>query len=152
MEFRGDAQRDLFLQSINRKFDSNKKINSIEITIYNREEYTGDGELYLKAPVISYRKTEELRGFLEDKLIKDFEDVEIENDYLDIGEEGKELNEGESLAILDAGAYGFVMSSPYNSRPRPAEVLINNNSVYEIRKAETLEDLLKDQCVPEHLN
>ena len=63
----------------------------------------------------------------------------------------KELKEGDHLAILDAGAYGYVMSSPYNSRPRPAEVLINNNSIYEIRKAETFDDLLKAQKIPEHL-
>lgn len=64
----------------------------------------------------------------------------------------KELKERENLAILDAGAYGFVMSSNYNSRPRPAEILISNDSIYEIRKAETLEDLLSNQNVPEHLN
>lgn len=63
----------------------------------------------------------------------------------------KELKEGDYLAILDTGAYGFVMSSPYNSRPRPAEVLINNNSVYEIRRAETFDDLLDTQKIPEHL-
>lgn len=62
-----------------------------------------------------------------------------------------ELKEGDILAIIDAGAYGFVMSSPYNSRPRPAEVLINNDSVYEIRKAETFDDLLNSQKIPEHL-
>ncbi len=62
-----------------------------------------------------------------------------------------ELNEGDYLAILDTGAYGYVMSSSYNSRPRPAEVLINNNSTYEIRNAETIDDLLKAQKVPEHL-
>ena len=64
----------------------------------------------------------------------------------------KELKEGENLAILDGGAYGFVMSSPYNSRPRPAEVLISKDSIYEIRRAETLEDLLSGQNIPEHLN
>ncbi|MBY9013342.1 MAG: diaminopimelate decarboxylase [Candidatus Lokiarchaeota archaeon] len=63
----------------------------------------------------------------------------------------KELKEGDYLAILDAGAYGFVMSSSYNSRPRPAEILINNNSVFEIRRAETFDDLLNAQNIPEHL-
>ena len=63
----------------------------------------------------------------------------------------KELKEGDYLAILDTGAYGFVMSSPYNSRPRPAEVLITNNSVFEIRRAETFDDLLNTQKIPEHL-
>jgi diaminopimelate decarboxylase len=63
----------------------------------------------------------------------------------------KELKEEDYLAILDAGAYGFVMSSPYNSRPRPAEVLINNKEIYEIRRAETFDDLLNAQKIPEHL-
>jgi diaminopimelate decarboxylase len=63
----------------------------------------------------------------------------------------KELKERDNLAILDTGAYGYVMSSPYNSRPRPAEILINENSIYEIRQAETLEDLINAQKVPEHL-
>ena len=72
-------------------------------------------------------------------------------DFLGKARKLKELNEGDILAILDTGAYGFVMSSSYNSRPRPAEVLINNDSVYEIRKAETLEDLLNAQNIPEHL-
>ena len=61
------------------------------------------------------------------------------------------LNEDDYLAILDAGAYGFTMSSQYNSRPRPAEVLINNGEVYPIREAESFEDLIHHQTVPEHL-
>ena len=50
---------------------------------------------------------------------------------------------GDMLAALDAGAYGYVMSSSYNQRLRPAEVLIDeggNDSL--IRRRETLEDLL----------
>ena len=55
------------------------------------------------------------------------------------------------MAVLDAGAYGFTMSSPYNSRPRPAEILINDGNVYKIRNEETYEDLIKNQIVPDHL-
>ena len=62
-----------------------------------------------------------------------------------------ELFEGDYLAILDAGAYGFTMSSPYNSRPRPAEVLLNDQKSYLIRKAETFDDLLSHQEIPHHL-
>jgi diaminopimelate decarboxylase len=72
-------------------------------------------------------------------------------DILGKGRKLHELKEEDNLAILDTGAYGFVMSSPYNTRPRPAEVLISNNSVYEIRKAETLDELLSAQVIPEHL-
>jgi diaminopimelate decarboxylase len=62
-----------------------------------------------------------------------------------------ELKEEDYLAILDAGAYGFIMSSPYNSRPRPAELLINNGQTLLIREAETYNDLLKSQKIPDHL-
>lgn len=53
------------------------------------------------------------------------------------------LEEGEYLAILTTGAYGFVMSSQYNSRPRSAEVLIDKNkNIRLIRSRETYEDLI----------
>jgi len=63
----------------------------------------------------------------------------------------QKLEEGDLLAILDAGAYGFTMSSNYNSRPRPAEILIKNGKTYQIREAETLEDLFKFQKIPKYL-
>ncbi len=72
-------------------------------------------------------------------------------DVLGYDRELPELREGDYLAILDSGAYGFTMSSPYNSRPRPAEILINNGQSFLIRRAETYEDLLKDQIVPDYL-
>ena len=62
-----------------------------------------------------------------------------------------ELNEKEFLAILDAGAYGFTMSSNYNSRPRAAEILIKDGYIHKIREAEAYEDLLKKQIIPDHL-
>jgi diaminopimelate decarboxylase len=48
---------------------------------------------------------------------------------------------GDYLAILTAGAYGFVLSSNYNGRPRPAEILVNGDRVRIIRARQTLEDL-----------
>ena len=45
--------------------------------------------------------------------------------------------------IADAGAYGFSMSSQYNSRPRPAEVLVKNGQAQLIRRAERYTDLLR---------
>ncbi len=63
-----------------------------------------------------------------------------------------ELKEGEFLAILDTGAYGFVMSSQYNSRPRPAEILIANGQTFKIREEETYNDLYRNQIIPKHLN
>jgi len=49
--------------------------------------------------------------------------------------------EGDLIAIMDAGAYGFVMSQSYNSRPRPAEILLTDNGSQLIRKRETIEDI-----------
>jgi len=72
-------------------------------------------------------------------------------DILGKERELRELSEEEYLAILDAGAYGFTMSSPYNSRPRPSEILIKDGKSYKIRKAESFEDLLRLQIIPEHL-
>jgi len=55
------------------------------------------------------------------------------------------LEEGQLVAILDVGAYGMVLASNYNSRPRPAEVLVDGKSVRLIRRRETIEDLLREE-------
>jgi diaminopimelate decarboxylase len=52
------------------------------------------------------------------------------------------VKEGDLLAILDAGAYGMSLSSNYNSRPRPAEVLVSGKKARLIRRRETMRDLL----------
>jgi len=54
-------------------------------------------------------------------------------------------NEGDLLAILDAGAYGMVLASNYNTRPRPPEVLVDGKSVKLIRRRETMDDLLRPE-------
>ncbi len=56
-----------------------------------------------------------------------------------------EVREGDILAFSNAGAYGITMASNYNSRFRPAEVLIHEGKDYLIRERETLEDLLRGQ-------
>lgn len=53
------------------------------------------------------------------------------------------IQEGELLALLDAGAYGMVLASNYNTRPRPAEVLVDGKSVKLIRRRETIADLVR---------
>jgi diaminopimelate decarboxylase len=55
------------------------------------------------------------------------------------------VNEGDVLAILNAGAYGFSMSSQYNSRPRAAEVMIRQGKPVLVREREQLQDLLSSQ-------
>lgn len=56
-----------------------------------------------------------------------------------------EVNSGEYLAIMSAGAYGMVMSSNYNARRRPAEVLVDGNNFKIIRSRETFDHLLNDE-------
>jgi diaminopimelate decarboxylase len=55
------------------------------------------------------------------------------------------------VAILNAGAYGYTMSSQYNTRPRPAEVLALRGRSELIRERETVSDLVKGQNVPSRL-
>ena len=52
------------------------------------------------------------------------------------------VRRGDLLAVLDAGAYGISLSSNYNSRPRPAEVLVEGKKHRLIRRRETMRDLL----------
>jgi len=58
-----------------------------------------------------------------------------------------QIEEGDLLAVLNAGAYGFSMSSQYNSRPRAAEVLIRQGKAMLVRKREELGDLMSSQRV-----
>ena len=58
-----------------------------------------------------------------------------------------EINEGDILMFKNAGAYCFTMSSNYNSRLRPAEVLWHKNTAHTIRNQETLDDILSNQIL-----
>jgi len=58
---------------------------------------------------------------------------------------------GELLAVMSAGAYGFVMASNYNSRPRVPEVLVKGGEIHVIRARETYDDLIKGETIPEFL-
>lgn len=53
-----------------------------------------------------------------------------------------DLAEGDVLALKSAGAYGFCMSSNYNTRPRAAEIMIDNGKYFEVRRRETISDLV----------
>ncbi|MFZ1749477.1 MAG: diaminopimelate decarboxylase [Saprospiraceae bacterium] len=68
-----------------------------------------------------------------------------ETDTFGINRKMTEINEGDILAFYNAGAYCHTMSSNYNSRYRPAEVLIHEGQDYLIRQRETLEDIIKNQ-------
>jgi len=63
-------------------------------------------------------------------------------DFFAFDREMPELREGDLIAIMSAGAYGFVMASNYNSRPLPAEVLVRGDKVALIRERQTWQDLV----------
>ncbi|MDH4184683.1 MAG: diaminopimelate decarboxylase [Nitrospinota bacterium] len=62
-----------------------------------------------------------------------------------------EFRPGELMAVMSAGAYGFTMSSNYNSRPRVPEVLVNGDTYDVIRARETVEDLVRGESIPSYL-
>lgn len=61
------------------------------------------------------------------------------------------LDQGELLAVMSAGAYGFAMSSTYNSRPRVPEVLVRGDEWHILRERETWEDLIRGERIPSFL-
>ena len=70
-------------------------------------------------------------------------------DFFALDREMPELHEGDLLAIMSAGAYGFVMASNYNSRPLPAEALVRGEKFALIRKRQTWEDLVSGEVDPD---
>jgi len=66
-------------------------------------------------------------------------------DFFALDREMPQVREGDLLAIMSAGAYGFVMASNYNSRPLPAEALVRGDKVALIRKRQTWEDLVRGE-------
>jgi diaminopimelate decarboxylase len=69
-------------------------------------------------------------------------------DFLGLDRELPRLKTGDLLAILDAGAYGFSMSSQYNGRPRAAEVLVDGETWRTVRRREVPEDLCRGEETP----
>ncbi len=72
-------------------------------------------------------------------------------DFLAKEREIEKVSPGEYLAVMSAGAYGFAMSSNYNSRPRAAEVLVKGDRYALIRKRETYKDLIRNEILPEEI-
>ena len=62
------------------------------------------------------------------------------------------LKAGDLLAVMSAGAYGFVMSSNYNARPRPAEVMVSGQDWAVIRSRETFKDLSRGEKIPRFIS
>ena len=69
-------------------------------------------------------------------------------DFLAKDRELARTEEGDLLAVMSAGAYGFAMASNYNTRPRAAEVLVDGNRYTIVRRRETYEDLVAGETTP----
>jgi diaminopimelate decarboxylase len=72
-------------------------------------------------------------------------------DYLAKGRKIFGFERGELMAVMSAGAYGFTMSSNYNSRGRAPEVLVRDDKYFVIRKREVYNDLTRGEVIPEFL-
>ncbi len=72
-------------------------------------------------------------------------------DFLAKNRKVERLSEGELVAVMSTGAYGFSMASNYNSRLRPAEVLVKGREVYLIRERQNFTDLIKGEHIPKFL-
>lgn len=72
-------------------------------------------------------------------------------DFLARDRELPRLEQGDLAVVMSAGAYGYAMASNYNSRPRPAEVLVAGDTSYIINQRECYEDLMQHEVIPEFL-
>lgn len=72
-------------------------------------------------------------------------------DFFAKGREVEAFEPDDLLAVMSAGAYGFSMSSTYNSRPRACEVLVKGSRFYIIRARETFKDLVRGEVIPDFL-
>ncbi len=73
-------------------------------------------------------------------------------DFLAKDQELPHAQPGDLLAVMSAGAYGFTMSSNYNSRPRVAEVLVSEDKYTIIKERETYQNLIQGEAIPDFLN
>jgi diaminopimelate decarboxylase len=73
------------------------------------------------------------------------------SDFLAKERKMPKVNPGELIAVMSAGAYGFSMSTNYNSRPRVAEVIVRDDQMFVIRRRENYEDLIRGEEIPDFL-
>lgn len=100
----------------------------------------------------SYHEIKPLKPKNGKKIVADIVGPICESgDFLAKDREIEKVSPGDYLAVMSAGAYGFTMSSNYNSRPRAAEVLVRGDTYALIRKRETYKDLIKNEIIPEEL-
>jgi len=72
-------------------------------------------------------------------------------DFFALDRRMQEPQQGDLLAVMGAGAYGFSMSGNYNARPRACEVIVSAKRVYKARARETLKDMVRGEAIPAFL-
>jgi diaminopimelate decarboxylase len=72
-------------------------------------------------------------------------------DYMAKGRQLPVFERGDLMAVMSAGAYGFTMSSNYNSRPRASEILVKGDRFYVVKKREDFADLVRGEEIPDFL-
>jgi diaminopimelate decarboxylase len=111
----------------------------------------GMNDLIRPALYHSYHEIVPVEEKIESERKRKMEKIDIvgpvceSGDFFALDREMPEVREGDLLAIMSAGAYGFVMASNYNSRPLPAEALVRGDKVALIRKRQTWEDLVRGE-------
>jgi diaminopimelate decarboxylase len=100
----------------------------------------------------SYHKIQRVTGEGVDEIVADVVGPICESgDYLAKGRNISRFERGDLMAVMSAGAYGFTMSSNYNSRGRIPEVLVSDDRFHVIRKRETYADLVRGETIPDYL-
>jgi diaminopimelate decarboxylase len=106
----------------------------------------GMNDLLRPALYQAHHRIEPVAAPREGKVVADVVGPVCETgDFLAKGRELPTLQEGDLLAVRDAGAYAFVMSSNYNMRPRAAEALVEGGKLRLIRRRETFDDLVRNE-------
>ena len=123
------------------------QVNVIKQTTSTVFAQVDSGFNHLIRPMLygSYHHIENLSNFEGKERYYSIVGYICETDTFGSNRKVKEITEGDFLVFRNCGAYCFSMSSNYNSRFRPAEVLWHNNKDFLIRKRETFEDILNNQ-------
>jgi diaminopimelate decarboxylase len=92
-------------------------------------------------PVVSPAKARTVGREREQEIVDVVGPVCESGDFFARDRQMPRVEEGELLAILDAGAYGMSLASNYNSRPKPAEILVRGKSAKVIRRRERVDEM-----------
>lgn len=121
------------------------------VPVLDRGPLPGEGRTTIKEKRLARRPESSKGESKSERKRKSWEKIDIvgpvceSGDFFALDREMPDLRQNDLLAIMSAGAYGFVMASSYNSRPLPAEVLIRGGKVAFIRKRQTWDDLVRDE-------